>query len=148
MSSDEDATALMAAFKRGGTTRTGASKSKSASVAPPSRRSTPRRSPSRKSSPKKRTSIAVESFLSESSSEEDVVHAESPPKIRRVLQIRPAPVRNREEYTYYEPQDEVERILKEFSRKGRIAYRVRLEGGATKEVSDNRQHSEGISSCR
>ena len=140
MSSDEDATQLMAAFKKGGTARNipSKSKSKSASAAPPSRRATPRRSPSRTPPPKKqkRVSIAVENFLSDSSSEEDIDNAGSPPKVRRVLQIRPSPVRNRQEYTYFEPQDEVESILREITTKGRVMYKVRLEGGATKEVSE------------
>jgi hypothetical protein len=140
MSSDEDATQLMAAFKKGGTARTGPSKSKSksASAAPPSRSATPRRSPSRTPPPKKqkRVSIAVENFLSESSSGEDLDNAESPSKVRRVLQIRPSPVRNRKEYTYFEPQDEVESIVREVTIKGRVMYEVTLEGGATKEVGE------------
>ena len=142
MSSDEDATQLMAAFKKGGTAKTGPSKSKSksksASAAPPSRSATPRRSPSRTPPPKKqkRVSIAVENFLSDSSSGEYLNNAESPSKVRRVLQIRPSPVRNRKEYTYFEPQDEVESILREITTKSRVMYKVRLEGGATKEVSE------------
>ena len=144
MSSDEDATQLMAAFKKSGTARTGPSKSKSksksASAAPPPRSATPRRSPSRTPPPRKqkqkRVSIAVENFLSDSSSGEDLDNAESPSKVRRVLQIRPSPVRNRDEYTYFEPQDEVESILREFTTKGRVMYKVKLEGGVTKEVSE------------
>ena len=150
MSSDEDATQLMAAFKKSGTARTGPSKSKSkstsksASAAPPSRSATPRRLPSRTPPPKKqkqkqkqkRVSVAVENFLSDSSSGEHLNSAESPSKVRRVLQIRPSPVRNRDEYTYFEPQDEVESILREFTTKGRVMYKVKLEGGVTKEVSE------------
>jgi hypothetical protein len=142
MSSDEDAIQLMAAFKKGGTAQTGASasKSKPASAAPPLRRATSQRSSSRTPSPKKqklkqkRVSIAVENFLSDSSSGEDLDKAESPPKVRRLLQIRPSPVRNRNEYTYYEPRDEVESIVREFTTKGRVMYMVKLEGGAIKEV--------------
>jgi hypothetical protein len=104
------------------------------------RRATSQRSSSRTPSPKKqklkqkRVSIAVENFLSDSSSGEDLDKAESPPKVRRLLQIRPSPVRNRNEYTYYEPRDEVESIVREFTTKGRVMYMVKLEGGATKEV--------------
>lgn len=136
MSSDEDATQLMAAFKKGGMIKTGATKSRSTSAAAPSRRSTPRRSPARRSPPTKRTSIAVESFLSESSSEEDAVHAEPPPKVRRVLHVRASPVRNREEYTYYEPQDEVRHVVREVTHKGEVMFDVKLVGGGTKQVSE------------
>ena len=45
-------------------------------------------------------------------------------------------MRNRQEYTYFEPKDEVESILREFTTKGRVMYKVILEGGATKEVSE------------
>jgi chromodomain-helicase-DNA-binding protein 4 len=79
----------------------------------------------------------VENFLSESSSGEDDINAESPPKVRRLLQIRPKPVVNKDEYTYYEPQEEVESIVKESTVRGNdIAYVVKLVGGGIKEVSE------------
>lgn len=73
--------------------------------------------------------------MSEPSSGEDVLNAESPAIARRLLHIRPKPVRNKHEYTYYEPQDEVESIVREFTRKGDIIYKVRLAAGGTREVS-------------
>lgn len=137
MSSDDDATKLMAAFRKGGATRSGANNRKSTSATPAPRRSTPRRSPVRRESPKKRASISVENFLPESSSGEDVITAESPPKVRRLLQIRPKPIANKDEYVYYEPKEEVESIVKESLKRGNdIAYVVRLVGGETKEVSE------------
>lgn len=136
MSSDDDAVQLMAAFRKGGATRSSATAPKSASGTP-ARRSTPRRSPARREPPKKRASVPVENFLSESSSGEDAINAESPPKVRRLLHIRPKPVTNREEYTYYEPQEEVESIVKESIKRGSdIAYVVKLVSGGTKEVSE------------
>lgn len=71
-----------------------------------------------------------------SSAEEHVAAAEPPPKVRRLLQIRPKPVQNREEYTYYEPQDEVESIVRESTKRGELAYEVRLVGGEIREVSE------------
>lgn len=136
MSSDEDATQLMAAFRKGPITKTGANEFKSASAASPSRRSTPRRSPARPSLARKRASIAVESFLSDSSSEVNVAHAESPPKVRRVLHVRASPVRDRDEYTYYEPKDEVESIVQEITTKGQVMFEVKLAGGGTTQVSE------------
>lgn len=148
MSSDDDATQLMAAFRKGGTIRPGANDRKSLSATPAPRRSTPRRSPARREPPKKRTSIAVENFLFESSSGEDVINAESPPKVRRLLHIRPKPIANKDEYTYYEPRDEVESIVKESTKRGNdIAYVVKLVGGGTKEVSEaaaTQQLREGV----
>lgn len=130
MSSDDDATTLMAAFRKRGATRSGASASKSASGTPAPRRSTPRPSPARREPPKKRA------FLSESSSGE-YVNAESPPKVRRLLHVRPKPIANKDEYVYYEPKEEVESIVKESTKRGNeIAYVVRLVGGETKEVSE------------
>lgn len=151
MSSDDDAAQLMAAFRKGGAVRSGAtaamSATKSATNTPAPRRSTPRRSPVRREPPKKRASPAVERLLSESSSEEDIINAEPPPKVRRLLHIRPKPVLNREEYTYYEPQEEVERIVKKSTKRGTdIAYVVKLIGGETKEVSAAASRSEGACS--
>ncbi|KAF3040471.1 hypothetical protein E8E12_004481 [Didymella heteroderae] len=126
----------MAAFRKGGATRSGASAPKSTSGTPAPRRSTPRRSPARRVPPKKRTLIAVEEFLSGSSSGQDVVTAESPPKVRRLLHIRPKPIANKDEYTYYEPQEEVESIVKESAKRGNdIAFVVKLVGGGTKEIN-------------
>ncbi|KAF3051769.1 hypothetical protein E8E11_010546 [Didymella keratinophila] len=136
MSSDDDAAQLMAAFRKGGATRSGATAPKSASGTPAPRRSTPRRSPARREPPKRRASIAVENFLSESSSGEDVINAESPPKVRRLLHVRPKPIANKDEYTYYEPRDEVESIVKESTTRGNdVAYVVKLVGGETKEIN-------------
>ncbi|XPS69142.1 hypothetical protein M3J09_001422 [Ascochyta lentis] len=138
MSSDEDASQLMAAFRKGGTSKAAANTRTSA---PPARRSTPKRStprpsPARHSPAKRRASIAVESLLSASSSEgEDVINAASPPQVRRLLHIRPDPVQNKDEYTYYEPQDEVESIVREATKRGHVAYEVKLVGGGTRQIN-------------
>ncbi|KAH6633608.1 PHD/FYVE-zinc-finger like domain-containing protein [Boeremia exigua] len=134
MSSDDDATQLMAAFRRGGATRSGANNLKPASTRG---RSTPRRSPARTLPAKQGATVAVENMFTDSSSDEDEINAESPPsKIQRVLHVRTSPVRNRSEYTYYEPRDEVESIvLERTSRKGDIIYDVKLVSGETKEIN-------------
>lgn len=141
MSSDEDAVQLMAAFRRGGATAPkSATAPESATGTPAPRRSTPRHSPPRRSpaqlhSPRKRSSTAIQD--SESGSDEHAAAAESPPKVRRLLHIRPQPVANKHEYTYYEPRDEVESIVYESTQRGSdVAYVVKLVGGGTKEVSD------------
>lgn len=134
MSSDEDAGQLMAAFRKGGFSKPGASTRTST---PPPRRSTSRTSPVRREPVKKRASIVLDNFLSDSSSaSENVMTAEPPPKVRRLVQIRPKPVQNRHEYTYYEPQDEVESIVRESTDNDDIAYMVKLVGGEIREVSE------------
>lgn len=139
MSSDDDASLLMAAFRKSGNPKSGASTSTSE---PPPRRSTPRRSPVLSPPAKKRASIAVENFLSDSSSAgEDAPHAEPPPKVRRLLHIRPKPISNKHEYEYYEPQDEVETIIRESTKQNEIAYKVKLVGGETREVSEIDNHN-------
>lgn len=67
---------------------------------------------------------------------EDAGNVESLPKVQRVLHIRPKPVKDKDEYIYYEPQDEVESILRESVKGGNIAYEVRLVGGGSREVSE------------
>lgn len=49
--------------------------------------------------------------------------------------VRVSPIRNREEYRYYEPQDEVESIVRRYSRRGNSMYEVRLGGDTYKQVS-------------
>lgn len=51
--------------------------------------------------------------------------------------MRVKPVEDKEEYVYYEPKDEVEGILREFSRKGAMIYEVRLVGDRIKQVSES-----------
>lgn len=139
MSSDDDATLLMAAFRKGVTSKAGAAtQPKSTTSAAPSSSPLPsRRSLSRTSPAKKRTPIAVGNVLSSSSSDEHVTNAASPPKVQRLHHVRTSPVRNRSEYTYYEPQDEVDKIIQERTRRGgQITYKVTLVGGRTKEVSE------------
>lgn len=134
---DGDATTLMAAFRKGRAARSGANDRKRTTASPAPRRSTPRRSPARREPSKKRASSAVESFFPESSSGEEVINTGPPPKVRRLLQICPKPIANKEEYAYYEPKEEVESIVKESTKRGNnIAYVVRLVGGETKEVSE------------
>jgi hypothetical protein len=77
-------------------------------------------------------------MLSETSGEDngDVTHVQSPPKRSRLAAVVVPPVRNRHEYVYYEPKDEVESVVREFSKRGDMRYEVTLFGGKTKEVRE------------
>ena len=61
--------------------------------------------------------------------------APSRPRTRRALCVRVKPIEKKDEYVYYEAKDEVEGILREFSKKGDMFYEVRLFGDRTKQVS-------------
>lgn len=113
MSSSEDEAALMAAFKRA-----------------PVRKTTPRRS----SNP---PSIEPRSTNAQREGNVIAVAAPSVPKAatRRALYVRVKPISNRADYTYYEPKDEVERIVSEYSRRGEMHYEVKLFSGKIKQVS-------------
>ena len=117
MSSDEDGAALMAAFKKNGASKAGAASAK----------------------PTTRPAVSSPSTVSGNVSEEegDIVNVESPPRTRRLAYVRAPPVRNKREYTYYEPQDEILAIEREYSRRGKMLYQVLLSGDTTKEVSEN-----------
>lgn len=114
MSSDDDGAALMAAFKKKAVLNSAAAPSK-----PPK-------------------SVSPEESISddESQGEESNIRTASPPKARRAFYVRASPVRNRSEYTYYEPQDEVAGIIREFTKRGEMLYEVRLWGDKTKVVSE------------
>ena len=123
MSSDEDGAALMAAFKK---------------KPPPGPKanaalSTPRPTPAREASDSPATMSMPDDM-----DEEFTMHIETPPRKRRAICVRiPSAKVKKAEYKYYEPQDEVEKILREFAgRKGEMIYEVRLSGDRVKQVSD------------
>lgn len=110
MSSDDDDTAdLIASFKKAG-------------------------SVSAKKKPSSEPGEQPRGFVSQQKSEDD--RSKRPPRgtRRRVIAVRPSPVRNRDEYVYYEPKETAECILREYQRKGELRYDVKLVGGGTKEV--------------
>lgn len=113
MSSDEDGAQLMATFQK-----------QTSQNAP---------SPQRK----EQSSVPARDFILEHSSEAErgMSRAQSPRKTRRALCVRVKPVENKDEYTYYEPRDEVEAIVREFSKRGKMLYEVRLSDGSAKQVS-------------
>jgi hypothetical protein len=113
MSSDEDGAQLMAIFQK------------------QTSRNAP--SPQRKEQP----SVPARDLVLEHSPEAEgsMSRAQSPRKTRRALCVRVKPVENKDEYTYYEPRDEVEAIVREFSKRGNMLYEVRLSDGSTKQVS-------------
>lgn len=111
MSSDEDTAALMAAFKKGA--------AKPKSNASPTQ---PEAQPSHHAS---------------SSKDESIIHIQTATTTRKLLCVRIPPATiNRADYTYYEPKDEVEYIMREFSEgNGDMSYQVRLVGKQVKQVS-------------
>jgi hypothetical protein len=113
MSSDEDGVDLMAAFKSKG-----------------ARKATPPRAVERR-----QPSPAVSD--SKASGSENASSRPNKPTTRRAVCVRAKPLDDRSEYVYYEPKDEVESIVREFSRKGDVIYEVRLFGDRTKQVSES-----------
>jgi hypothetical protein len=114
-SSDEDGVMLMAAFKKGGQTEGN--------------------SPMRK-----QESALVEKNTFNRMSREDTSSEGSPPQPRQfkraLVAVNVPPVRRRHEYTYYEPKETVERILRESRRQGKYVYKIEIVGGTTKEVRE------------
>lgn len=121
MSSDDDGSVLMAAFKKGAASKKDLGRSAS------------RQAPS----PRKQASFSPGQFISDDESEDADKGASMPTAIsvRKAIAVRAAPVRNRSEYTYYEPQDTVENIVREFQKNGNLMYEVKLTNGQTREVS-------------
>jgi hypothetical protein len=122
MSSDEDSAALMAAFKKTPAPGPKANAALSASRAA-----------------KEASNSPATMSLQDDLDEDFTMHIETPPRRRRAVCVRVPSVNVRKaDYKYYEPQDEVERILREFSgRKGEMLYEVKLLGDRVKQVSDN-----------
>lgn len=113
MSSSEDEANLMASFKR-----------PNRSAAPPKR---------------KETSVSPAMFFSDDNSAGDnnaTSQRSSHGAPKFAVAVRARPLRNRDEFTYYEPKEEIERILREFSRRGNIMYEVKLADGQTRRVSE------------
>jgi hypothetical protein len=112
MSSDEDGAELMAAFKKGGRS------------APPKPR---------------QPSVSPGMFISEDSSTEESPMNPTPSLFRRVaVAVRVKPIKNREDYAFYELKDEVARVLREFRLKGDIMYEIKLTNGNIQQVSQPR----------
>lgn len=115
MSSEEDSARLIANFKKRG-----------------GRNAAPPRTPAP-------SAFSPGAFISGNSTlgDDDASPARSVPRTRRAICVRPKPIANKEEYTYIEPRDEVDGILREFNgRKGEMLYEVRLFGDKTKQVSE------------
>lgn len=111
MSSDDDGAGLMASFKRSGQ-----------SAAPH----------------RQQASFSPTDFFSDVSSDaENPAMTESSTHTNRrvAIAVRVSPLRDLDEYTYYEPKDEVERIVREFQRKGETLYEVTLSTGQSQKVS-------------
>jgi hypothetical protein len=116
MSSEEDSAQLMATFKRKDGRKAAPQQTAAPSAFPPG------------------------AFVSEQSkpADEDASPVQPPPRTRRAICVRVKPIANKAEYTYIEPKDEVEGILREFhGRRGDMLYEVRLFGDKTKQVSES-----------
>jgi hypothetical protein len=112
MSSDEDGAELMAAFKRNGA-----------------------RKPAQESTNVPSSTVAGDSTSASTPTPEDRIESHDVPMPRRALCVRVKPVDKESEYVYYEPAEEAEEVIREFSRRGEVLYDVRLLDGATKQVS-------------
>lgn len=119
-SSDEDGATLMAAFKRKGNHSAAALR---LAARPP-----------RAISAVENTPEVDEDSIREDSVREISTKAQQAMS-RRAVCVRIKPVPRKHEYTYYEPQIEIEAVMREWSRRGEMMYDVRLVGGASKEVS-------------
>lgn len=109
MSSDEDGAALMASFKSGRP-----------------------RAPSLK----KKQAFSPSNFVSDQSSADEVAPQRTRPVRRKAVAVKVPPIRNKHEYTYYPPQEEVARILREFDKHGQLMYEVRMIDGVKKQVRE------------
>ena len=120
MSSDEDGAALMAAFKKKLAGRN---------------TSAPQAAPLGEAS----DSPATISLQDDTNDDLEFLRIEIPPRKRRLLCVRiPRKQIRKAEYKYYEPQDEVEKVLQEASvgKKGEMMYKVKLFGSdRVKQVS-------------
>jgi hypothetical protein len=123
MSSDDDGAQLMAAFQR-----------------KDSRKAVPPTEPSRIASPVE----PAEPNQDVEATSKDVEE----PRVRRAVCVRVKPVSNRDEYVYYEPAEEVEEIVKEYSRRGDMLYEVKMTGDTKKQVSASSKGSPAESSER
>ena len=112
MSSDEDAADLMESFKKGART----------TPTPPTR---------------KQPSVSPGMFFSDESSADDEVISQdtSSGTARRLLAVQLPPVRSKKGFVYYEPREEIEAIVLEYSRKGDVMYKAKLLSGHIREVS-------------
>ncbi|CAI9637243.1 unnamed protein product [Alternaria burnsii] len=112
MSSDEDSAALMAAFKK----KPAGRNTSAPQVAPLGEAS---------------DSPAAISLQDDTNDDVEFLRIEIPPRKRRLLCVRiPQKQIRKAEYKYYEPQDEVEKVLHEASvgKKGEMMYRIKLFG--------------------
>lgn len=114
MSSEEDGAQLMAAFKK-------KSKREPSAVVHPT--FTPRRAASDALPP---APIAF-------------TPVNRPAPKRELISVRVSPVRDRQQYEYYAPEDEVEEIVREYVKQGEMMYEVRLVGGKSRQVSQTRR---------
>ena len=120
MSSDEDGAAFMAASKK-----------------KPAERNTsaPQAAPVGEAS----DSPATISLQDDTNDDLEFLRIEIPPRKRRLLCVRiPQKQIRKAEYKYYEPQDEVEKVLQEASvgKKGGMMYKIKLFGSdRVKQVS-------------
>lgn len=92
--------------------------------------------------PERSKSSSADILAENASGTEDGTPGSERTTTRRALFVRPKPIVKKDEYVYYEPKDEVEGIIREYSRKGDMFYEVRLFGDTTKEVSE---HGKGSS---
>jgi len=114
-SSDEDGADLMASFKKD------------------AKRTTPTRS-------ENQPSFSPSNFISDQSSGDDT--SKPSQNARQIFKaVVVSPIRNKHEYIYWEPRDDVQSILREYTKRGETMYEIKLTGGASKQVSCSSSNS-------
>lgn len=112
MSSDGETTDLMASFKKG-------------AIRAPRQRD------------QRQSSFSPGNFISGESSGDAGWHSQrSRPITRKAVAVRASPVRDRSQYVYFDPQNNVERISRKYQESGNSMYEIKLSTGQTKQVSD------------
>ena len=83
----------------------------------------------------KQPSFSPGAFVSEQSSEEEERRRRTPQaRVRKAVAVKPKPVRNRDQYTYYEPKEIAKSISREYYNNGDLMYEVKLTSGVSKQV--------------
>ena len=84
---------------------------------------------------KQRSCSPGDSIQDEASTDQQINSGRLGHERRRLVGIRVSPVRDREEYIYYDGEDAVHRVHKEVSKGGTVSYDVTLVNGRNRRVS-------------
>ena len=79
------------------------------------------------------------------SADEEVNNLQAP---QRLVAVQVPPVRNRNQYMYYDGQEAVQRVNRGFEKRGELMYAIELVDGTKKQVRYLRRCAVPNSSCR